>query len=152
MFPKNHLGALVFITDFFRKNNIPYVLTGGGAARVYGSPREVVDLDFDVPNEYLQPIADSLREYVTSGPKKHQGEGFNVTLLELEYNGTPIDIGGAKDFEIFDKQSNRWVPDVTDFTHFKEIDIGGNKIKVVSLSDLLVYKRKLLRDVDVKDV
>ena len=152
MFPKKHLRALFFMVDFFKENNIPYVLTGGSAAKMYGSPREVIDLDFDVPNECLESIAESLREHATSGPRRHRGEGFNVMLLELEYGGVAIDIGGAEDFEIFDKKNKKWVPDVTDLARFEEISIQGKIICVVPVADLLAYKGKLLREVDIKDI
>lgn len=45
--------ALVGIVSLLRKQEIPFVITGGLAAPVYGSKRPLVDIDIDIPERFL---------------------------------------------------------------------------------------------------
>src|SRR3989344_1360460 len=150
--PQNYIDVLQWIVGIFRQHNIPYVLTGGTAARIYGSPRRVIDLDFDIPDQDIQSVADSLKQYVVSGPEMHTGGAFTNILLELEYNGVPIDIGGADSPKTFNRKNKTSVTDPTDINRFNMVNIGGGKIRVVPREDLILYKNKLSREVDLKDV
>jgi hypothetical protein len=66
----------------------------GFAAKLRGSPRQLRDIDLDIPDKYLEKVAKIAEKHVAQGPEKHESRAFKNNILKLEYNGVKIDIGG----------------------------------------------------------
>ena len=54
---KDTEGALKWIVKILRDHNIPFQISGGFAARIYGSKRELADIDIDVATDRLDELA-----------------------------------------------------------------------------------------------
>lgn len=48
---QNIKEALAWITNILKKYSIPFQITGGLAAILYGSKRPLEDIDIDIPEE-----------------------------------------------------------------------------------------------------
>jgi hypothetical protein len=150
---KNTKDAFLWIVKIFQKNKIPFQLTGGFAAKIYGSPGEKnEDLDFDIPDNSLEEISQKVSKYIVFGAKRFIGESFDALLLRLNYKGQQIDISGGDSSKMLDKKSGKWVKDPTDFGRYEMKKVFGINVPVIKSDDLLAYKRKLLRKVDLVDI
>ena len=134
---KNSLNWIVSILS-----GIDYQITGGLAANLYGSGREVYDIDIEVSNVDVDRIGDLCREYIIWGPDRFVDDNFDLYLMTLDYGGQLIDICGTDEMYIKGRLQ------VVDFS--KSMLIDG--YRVVGLNDLIEYKRLLGRKVDLIDI
>jgi len=144
--------AFDWMVNIFRKHNISFVISGGLAARAYGSKRELRDFDFDIANDGFEKILSDVRPYITADPEKHASEAFQNTLLKLTYRGQKIDIAGTDDAKIFNRTTNEWSSDKTDLARYEMKYIFGTSAPVMLPTDLLEYKSKFSRYEDVEDI
>lgn len=144
--------ALAWIVDILKRKNISFQLTGGMAARVYGSTRELYDIDIDVPEDRVDEIVREVEAYIVEGPYQHQSDDFDLTLLTLRYHGQPIDIGGAYNVRIRNKANGAWESYVTDLSLAQIHTVLGIDVPVVRKEELISYKMKVARPTDVADI
>ncbi len=144
--------ALVWIVEILKRKHIPFQITAGMAAKIYGSNRELYDIDIDVPEDRIDEIAEEAKDYITEGPYQHKSENFDLILLTLDYHGQPIDIGGAYDVKIKNKDTGKWEIYPTDFSKSQIHEIFGIQIPVVTKEELISYKSKVARLTDLEDV
>ncbi len=149
---KNTENAFIWITDLLESLSIPYQITGGFAARVYGVDRPLADIDFDVPEASIQKIVESSKPYITYGPTRYNDDTFDIELLTLEYEGQEIDIAGFGSGRIYDKTMNEWIDDEVDLSAAVDLQIFRKKTPVISKQNLIMYKKKIAREVDLEDV
>lgn len=147
---KNMESALRWIVSILNKHDILFQITGGLAARLYGSSRELADIDIDITDDNFSKILPEIEEYVVFGPGQYIDENWNVKLLTLEYKGQLIDIAGGA--LIFDKNLNKWVSLNTNLLNTTLVSIYGITVPVITKQALLEYKGKLLREVDREDI
>ncbi len=147
---KDTESALKWIIEILMRNKITFQVTGGFAARLYGSNRELADIDIDVKEDCFEQIFPEVKPYVLSGPQNYLDEEFEVKLMTLEYKGQIIDIAGKA--KIFDKNQNEWVELKPDFLNGNYLSIYGITIPVITQKALVEYKGRLLRDVDIEDI
>ena len=145
-------SALGWIVDVLRCADVPYQVVGGLAARAYGARRPLVDLDFYVPTSRLVAVAAVTQTYVTRPPSHHRDEDWDLTFMKLEYEGQPIELGGADGARYFDRQAGLWREAGIRFDTSVEATIFGIRIPVMPLDQLIEYKLRLDRDVDRQDV
>jgi len=134
--------GLEWILGIIRENNIDYQITGGLAAHLYGSEREVYDIDIEVYDIDVYKLADYCREYVIYGPERYMDENFDLLLMTLDFGGQYIDICGIETMYIRGELQG------VDLSTSVEVD----GMKVVLKSDLIEYKRLLGREVDLVDI
>ena len=148
---KRTKDAFFWIVKFFRKNKIKFRITGGFAARIYGSKRKLADIDLGIHNKYIEKVSFLLKRYVIFGPKRYKSEDFNLLLVSLKYKGQKIDISGVDDDKLFDRRLRRWEMESSrlDFVRKKVYNLI---VPVVKLKDLIDYKMKIARKVDKIDV
>jgi hypothetical protein len=61
-------NALRWIIGILDRHNIQYQITGGFAAKLYGSSREVNDIDIDICEKEFQKILSDISHYLIDGP------------------------------------------------------------------------------------
>ena len=134
--------VLEWIVKIISINGINYQITGGLAANLYGSSREVYDIDIEVHDADVYKVYEVCKDYVIYGPERYMDEHFDLLLMTLEYGGQLIDVCGIDSMSIRGES--------------QEIDLGSavevDGYRVVCLGDLIEYKRLLGREVDLIDI
>lgn len=145
-------NAFNWIVAILRKNKIPFQINGGLAARIYGSRRPLADIDIDIPEKRFQEILPCIRKYIAFGPARYKDKNWDLFLATLRYKGQEIDLCGSQNAKIFDKSEKKWVQLPVILSQAKRKKVFGTMVKVVSKKELLAYKNKLRRRVDIADV
>jgi hypothetical protein len=149
---RNTEAAFRWIIQILQNNNIPFQITGGFAARLYGANRELHDIDIDIPEEDFPKIVPLVEEYIIRGPLRYTSDKWDLQLMTLLFEGQEIDLGGAFEGKMFDKDANDWVDITCNFATAKLMDVYGLKVPVVNKEELIAYKRIVARDTDLTDV
>lgn len=144
--------ALSWIVEMFRRVDVPFQVVGGLAARAYGAKRPLVDLDFYIPTSRLDDIADVTAAFVSRPPSHYRDECWDLIFMKLEYQGQPIEIGGADGARYFDRQASRWHEAGIRFDVSVERTIFGVSLPIMPIDQLIEYKQRLDREVDRQDV
>lgn len=148
----NTTEAFKWIIGILKKHNIPFQITGGLAAKVYGSKRELFDIDIDIPDDGFQEIVPEVKEYILFGPLRYQNENWDIALLmTIDYKGQKIDLSGTS-ARIFDQNTKQWIEIKTDFSRCEMKNVFGILVPIVQKEDLIEYKSKLLRPEDKIDI
>jgi hypothetical protein len=145
-------AALVWIVDILDKHGIPYQVEGGLAANCYGSNRELVDIDIFIPSFGFEKISKDVEGYVELGPEFYTGTHWKLVYQIFNYCGQQIEICDAGRAEYLDTQNDTWIEKDIDFSKAETIGIFGISTKVISKDDLLEYKGRLNREVDIIDI
>lgn len=146
------LKPLRWIVGVLQKHQIPFQITGGLAARLYGGQREVADIDLDIPEDRFDELVEELKPYITFGPEMHTDESWKVKLMTLNYEGQDIDLGGAYETQIFDPSKGEWLPSPANLANVSTVQVADLELPVVNREDLIRYKSLLNREVDVQDI
>ena len=146
--------ALKWIVPILKENKIKFNVLGGLAAYAYGSKRMLVDIDLSMSLEDMKKLNEIAKNFVVEEPwngtsETSQWRGY---YMELNYEGIAIEIGEAKNTEFLNKNTHKWekFPDGLDESINKKV--LGLTIPVMPLKNLLDYKRKLGRNVDIIDL
>ena len=149
---KNYEKAFRCIVGILNRHGVKFVVSGGLAARAYGSLRQLNDIDFDIEQFGFSKIVDDVRKFIVSGPEEHKSRAFINKLLKLNYDGVSIDlaeIGGSK---IFNNKTQKWEIDKTDLSHHEVKNVLGIEVPVMARDDVIAYKIKSPRKEDIIDI
>jgi hypothetical protein len=149
---KNTENAFKWIIGLLQKNKIPYQLSGGFAARIYGSNRPLYDIDIEIPDKYFDKLLPYVKDYLVYGPQRYLDESFDLLLMTLKYQGQKIDISGCETDRLFNHQTNQWEFCDTKINDVVEKELYGLTVPVIKLPDLVAYKEKIRRPIDLEDV
>ena len=72
--------------------------------------------------------------------------------MELNYLGHEIGLTGTDSAKIFDKGKQKWIRFKANFSRVSKKKIFGKNVNVISKKDLIDYKQKIGRRVDINDV
>ena len=144
-------SALIWITGILNKHKIPFQISGGFAAKLYGSPRPLNDIDLDIPKERFAEIVDEVKEHIVFGPAEYKDKKWDLYLITLNYHGQEIDIGST-DVKIYDNTTDTWLDFLSDLSKSVEMEVGGIKVFVIPKKDLIDYKKYLDGDHQKIDV
>jgi hypothetical protein len=144
--------AFHWIVDILQHRNIPFQISGGLAARVYGSTRPLNDIDIDVPDERLEEIVPDVREWIQLGPLHLVDERWDLQLMVLNYNGQPIDVCGARAVKICDVRDGVWKNSPADLSTAQVHEVFGIRVPVAERRFLADYKQMLAGEHQVEDV
>jgi len=145
-------GAFAWIAGLLDKGAFRWVVVGGLAARIYGSPRPLADIDIDVPRAALDFIARQAQALVTFGPARYCDDEFDIELLSLRWGKQAIDLTAAEDVRLFDRSSGVWRHHPTDLLVCETRVVLGRSAPVMPRSQLIEYKRIIDRPVDRADI
>ena len=144
--------AFKWLVRILIKRKVPFQITGGLAAKAYGSPRPLADIDFEIPEKRFADILPDVRPHIVWGPERRRKKPFDLVGMELNYKGQQVDVSGTGTGRLFDRKKKRWVSERIDLTKAVRRRIFGLQAPVITKKDLIAYKRKLLRKVDKIDI
>ncbi len=148
---RNTKQALLWIIDILKENHISYRISGGFAARLYGSKRKLADIDIEVHQEDINKIYKNTKEFVIYGPKRYKDENWDLKLMTLKYKNQEIDIASFE-AKIFNQKTQKWIKRPGVFSDYVVKKVFGIEIFVENINALIAYKKILGRAVDRQDV
>ncbi len=146
------IEALKWIVDILNTYGIDYQISGGFAGKVFGSQRELHDIDIDIPDKYLGEILPKISEYIIYGPERYRDGKWDLSLITLNYKGQEIDIGGSDTLLISNKDRTKWISFPIDFSKAVEVIVNKIIIKVINPKDLIEYKSELDGEHQLEDI
>jgi hypothetical protein len=149
---KNTRAAFHFIIKLLQKHSVTYRIAGGLAAKIYGTPRPLQDLDFEVPTQALPLLSRELASFITFGPARYTDENWDLELLTLVYKNQEIDLAGIHHARFFDQTLQRWTAINTDLRTHTQAQVFNLSVPIMTKAELVAEKQKIARDVDLYDV
>jgi hypothetical protein len=149
---KNTEGAFKWIVGLLMQNNIPFQISGGFAARLYGSERPLFDIDIDIDGKEFDKLLPLAKDHTLSGPTRYRSDSFDVELLTLEYQGQRIDLSSSNNSKIFNPVKKEWQACETNYNIFTEHVIYGLNVPVITWQELVEYKGIIRRPTDIEDI
>jgi hypothetical protein len=137
------------IFETLRHHEVHYVLIGGWAARLLGSPTVTVDIDiaYARDQENLERLAQALRELGASPRGMDQILPFRLDARTLAAGGNFTFTTDAGDLDILTEPAG--APDYEALERTAQpMDLGGSQILVASIDDLIAMKRAAGRPKD----
>ncbi len=156
-FKMNELNAeqkesLEWIISIFEKHKIPFQISGGLAAKIYGSVRPLNDIDIDIPQSRIKDMLEDVKEYITYGPIQHKDEKWDVYLVALERNGQEFDISSAEGGKVYDEYTSSWVAIPTNPEQGNYVEYAGMSLPVMPKEELAAYKSYLNGEHQQEDI
>jgi hypothetical protein len=149
---KNTEKAFKLIVEIFNKHKIPFQVSGGFAAKLYGSKRELNDIDFDIPEDKFELLMPDISPYITFGPAQYKDNKWDCYLITLNYEGQEIDICGSGSTKITTKDRRSWIPMKVDFSRTLNMNVFGLNVPVINSKDLIDYKKELDGEHQAEDI
>jgi hypothetical protein len=138
---KNTKESFLWIISLLRKNKIPFYISGGFVANIYGSNRTLADIDIEIPDEKIFEIRNKVEKFIIYGPKRYKDKNFDLLLMTLKYKGQKIDISGINSQKLFNKKTKKWNKEKIDLDKAKRKKIYNLFIPIIPLKNLLSYKK-----------
>lgn len=145
--------ALEWISGFLDELGIPFQVAGGLAAIAHGSRRPLHDIDIYVPGGSLERLLPHLDdEHLSRGPLHHRDEHWDCVFVELHHAGVEIELADADRTRYRAGEEEPWHDAEVDFDGGVRREVYGVELPVMGRTELVRYKRRIGRDVDVEDV
>jgi len=141
-----------WIIGILKEYKIPYRISGGFAARIYGSRRSLADIDIEIPDSKFNEIIPEIKPYIKIGPKQFKDKQMDTYGLSMEYKGQIIDISGTETEKLFDVRKDNWVKSKIDLSKVIKRKVYGKIVNVIRKEDLIAYKQMIRRKVDIEDI
>lgn len=152
MFEKKTINALRWIVDILNRKNVPYQISGGFSAKLYGSTRSLNDIDIDIPEDRFTDIIKEVRPYITFGPQHSNDGKWDLQIMKLNFLGQEIDISGAYETKISNKDRTKWIPIPVNFSKVSKIGVESITVNVISPEELIRYKQHLDGEHQIDDI
>ena len=72
--------------------------------------------------------------------------------MTLKYKGQKIDLCGADSQKLYNKGGGKWVKERVKLSKEKKKKVYSLIVPVIPPKDLINYKRKISREVDIRDI
>lgn len=151
MLDQKQKEALLFLTGKLKENSVAFQVTGGLAAKVYGSTRPLYDIDLEVSHLDIQKVRVIFKDYIVDDFYHLQDNVFDIYLLSFKIDGVNVDIGQVEENYFTSPSGERKRID-SDLSKAVIIDVDGISVPVQDKGELLEYKRFMSREVDLKDI
>ena len=148
---KDTEAAFRWIIGVLERRQVPFRISGGLAVRAYGSERPLADIDIDIPDDKFVDILDDVKSYIVRGPERLLDDNWDIYLMVLNFKGQDIDICSAT-AKIKDRVAGKWIDENVDLSKFETKELYGLKVPIIPKQELIIYKTKLAREVDLEDV
>ncbi len=150
-------NALHWIVLLLQKDRVPFHITGGLAAHLYGAKRPVNDIDIDISDSAFDQLLPEVRDCIVFGPDRYKDSTWDIHLMTLKYHGQEIDLTGTQDGLICNKESGQWEKLTMNLDDVTMVEAFGLILPVQNARDLICYKRKIAYDEakhlsDVKEI
>lgn len=149
---KNTKKAFLWIVNILQENNIPFQITGWLAAKIYGSNRELYDIDIEIPDEYFPILTPFIKMHLTYGPTRYIDKSFDLLLMSLNFLSQDIDISWTSSDKYFNNITQDWEFSNTNFKDSQLLECYWIVVPVIKLQDLIDYKSKIWRTTDLEDI
>ncbi len=139
------LRALKWIAGILNKHNVPYRVGGGTATYLYGSGRQINDIDISVSGKYFSTIVPLVKEYITVGPKHYKNEKWDCDTLSLNYEGQDIDLTDVNTLMMSKLNGSGWVKNKEIYEKHPSVikEVDGVPVTLMNPRVLLEYKQEL---------
>ncbi len=145
--------ALGWIVDALNRYRVPYQVVGGLAARAHGARRPVFDVDLYVPFDRATAALEEIRPHIYWGPEHYVDEQWDLTYLKADFGGQKVELGNSCTHpRYFDVEAGRWEAQRVAYGSSVTIRVFGVEAEVMPKDELIRYKRRLGREVDLIDV
>lgn len=128
------------------------MISGGFAANIYGSNRRLADIDIEIPDKKIYEIQRDVNKFIIFGPKRYKDREFDLLLMTLKFKAQEIDICGINSQRLFNKKTKKWDTKRIDLSKATKKKTYNLIVPVMPLKDLISYKKKISRDVDIQDI
>jgi hypothetical protein len=139
-------NALDWIIPILQHKQVPFHITGGFAAHLYGATRPINDIDIDMPTACLDSVTPEVREFMDVAPQRHKDTTWDLYVATLNYQGQLIDLTGNTDAYVCNKTSGAWDSLEMNFNEINWIEAYGHQLPVQNTRDLISYKLKIAYD------
>lgn len=143
--------AFRWIVGILRGQNIPFRISGGLAAKAYGSQRPLADIDIELQDSNIQELLPFVKGHVVEQPHRYKDAEWDVFCAVLEHSGQRIELIGADSMKIFDKTKQEWVSIGIGLQSVQK-EIFGMEVPVIPKAELIAYKSLIRREVDLADI
>ncbi len=142
---ENTLKALKWISTILNEHNMPYRIGGGTATFLYGSGRQVNDIDISFSGENFSRLIPLVEEFVVIGPKHYLDEKWDCLTLSLSYDGQDIDLTDVDTLLMKSVDRNEWIKNKEIYQKWPDVikDIEGVPVTLMHPKVLLAYKHHL---------
>ena len=149
---KSYKNTLKWIVEILKKRRIKFNVLGGLAAYTYGSKRSLVDIDLAMKNEDFMKLAKDVKEYIVEEPHFSKSKNWECYYMEIKYKGITIEIGGNHGCKFLDSKTGKWqkLGDCLSKPTIKKL--FGLSLPIIPKKELIAYKKKLMRNVDITDL
>ena len=146
--------ALKWIVKILKKENIRFNILGGLAAYAYGSKRILFDIDLSMSYKDMKKLTKITKKYVVEEPWKGTSSTslWKGGYMELNYKGIAIEIGETENTKFLNKNTKKWEKFPDGLKNSINKKVLGLILPIMPKKDLINYKSKLKRDVDLIDL
>lgn len=144
--------AFNWIVNILRENKILFQFTGGFAAKIYGSNRDLADFDIEISDKDIKKILPQINEFIVKGPTRYKDEQFDIFAVFVNYKGQEIDICGSNTQRLYNKNKCKWEKQNINLKNAIRKKAYGKMVPFIPLNDLIYYKKIIARKVDLQDI
>ena len=124
-------AALAWIAERLEAEAVPWQLTGGLAARAYGSRRPLADIDIWIPAASVERVLPHCAPFGLEGPTRVRDGLWDVTYYRLVHSGQAIELGLADGARYRDRMAGLWRLVEVEFTDVVRRDVLGVSVPLV---------------------
>lgn len=138
--------TLDWILPMLKEKGIPFYVTGGFAAHLYGATRPVNDIDIDVPADRIDSFVEALSTFIESPPQHFQDSTWDMYGATLNFEGQLLDLTSDEHPRVHNKNTGEWDALEMNFDDVVWVHAYGHDIPVQNPRDLMSYKVKIRYD------
>lgn len=141
----NTKEALRWIVTILKENDIPYQVGGGAAMALYGSDRQVNDIDISLSGKYFPGLVPIVEKYIVAGPKHYQNEKWDCVTLSLRYCDQDIDLTDVDTLLMKSGDDAEWIKNKDLYAMHPDVEVMLEEYSVTLMHPrvLLAYKEHL---------
>jgi predicted nucleotidyltransferase len=143
--------VLKYVAEILNKNKIPFQISGGLAAMIYGSKRPLNDIDIDVCRNDIKKVENLFREYLIEPFFHLRDKNFDIWIMTFDIDGIRVDVTQAEKTYFVGKEGKKIRMDAHP-ENAKIMNIEGINVPVENKEDLIAYKKIINRKVDLIDI